>query len=199
MSKPHILVIDNYDSFTWNLVHFLHDVGAVTEVVRNDQLAAADALNQGADGILLSPGPCTPNEAGICLDVVAQAPDDLPLLGVCLGHQAIGQALGGTVATAKDIRHGKLSEIRTTQEGLFAGLPERFDVVRYHSLAVLAPDLPQSLCVDAETADGEIMAVRHVTRPLFGLQFHPESIATAHGHAVLKNWLGVITRQRHQS
>ncbi|MEM7767866.1 MAG: aminodeoxychorismate/anthranilate synthase component II [Pseudomonadota bacterium] len=187
-----ILVIDNYDSFTWNLVHYLHDVGADTEVVRNDALTTDEALAQGADGVLLSPGPCTPNEAGICMDVVKKAPAGLPILGVCLGHQAIGQALGGTVVTAKEIRHGKISTIRTSKQGLFEDLPEQFDVVRYHSLSVLSSAMPQSLRTDATTPDGDVMAVRHVTRPVYGLQFHPESIATDHGHTILENWLGVF-------
>jgi len=192
MTAPQILVIDNYDSFTWNLVHYLHDVGAETDVVRNDQLTTEEALAQGADGILLSPGPCSPNEAGICMDIVRKAPPTLPILGVCLGHQAIGQALGGTVVTAKEIRHGKISTIRNTGLGLFRDLPEWFDVVRYHSLSVLSSDLPQSLRIDAETADGDVMAVRHVSRPVHGVQFHPESIASDHGHAILENWLGTI-------
>ncbi len=186
---PQILVIDNYDSFTWNLVHYLHDIGADTEVVRNDQLSCEAALAQGADGVLLSPGPCSPTEAGICMELVRKAPADLPILGVCLGHQAIGQALGGTVVTAREIRHGKISTIRHTGNGLFRDLPESFDVVRYHSLSVLSSDLPQSLRIDATTPDGDVMAVRHVSRPVHGVQFHPESIATEHGHALLEAWL----------
>lgn len=189
MTVKRILVIDNYDSFTWNLVHYLEEAGARTEVVRNDVMSAAEALARGADGIVMSPGPCTPNEAGICLDVVSQAPDDLPLLGVCLGHQAIGQALGGAVITAREIRHGKVSQIRHEGGPLFAGLPEQFDVVRYHSLAVRRDDLPDTLIADAFTADDEVMAVRHVSRPVFGVQFHPESILTEHGHALLENFL----------
>ena len=188
-SKPHILVVDNYDSFTWNLVHYLHDVGAETHVIRNDALSTADALAIGADGIVLSPGPCTPNEAGICMDIVKEAPADLPILGVCLGHQSIGQALGGAVITAKEIRHGKRSPITHTGGLLFEGIPETFNVVRYHSLAIRQEDLPDSLIADAFTEDGEIMAVRHTTRPVYGLQFHPESILTEHGHDMLGNWL----------
>lgn len=190
--KPQILVVDNYDSFTWNLVHYLHDVGAQTRVIRNDELSAAQALATAPDGIVLSPGPCTPNEAGICMDIIKQAPDSLPVLGVCLGHQSIGQALGGAVITAKDIRHGKRSEIRHTGGPLFKGIPTRFNVVRYHSLAIRADDLPTGLIADAFTPDGEIMAVHHVTRPVYGVQFHPESILTEHGHDMLTNWLNIV-------
>ncbi|MEL7230883.1 MAG: aminodeoxychorismate/anthranilate synthase component II [Pseudomonadota bacterium] len=188
MSK-NILVIDNYDSFTWNLVHYLEEIGARTDVVRNDEVSVSEALARGKDGIVLSPGPCTPNEAGICVDVVREAPADLPILGVCLGHQSIGAAEGGAVITSKEIRHGKISAITHKGGPLFEGLPETFDVVRYHSLSVRAEDLPDTLVADAFTADGEIMAVRHVSRPVFGVQFHPESILTHHGHAMLRNWL----------
>jgi anthranilate synthase component II len=189
MSRPSILVIDNYDSFTWNLVHYLEEIGARTQVVRNDQLSAAEALARGDDGIVLSPGPCSPNEAGICVELIEIAPGDLPILGVCLGHQSIGQACGGAVITAREIRHGKVSEIRHGGGPLFDGLPERYNVVRYHSLAIRDGDLPEDLLADAWTDDGEIMAVRHVSRPVFGVQFHPESILTEHGHALLANWL----------
>lgn len=189
MSRKKILVIDNYDSFTWNLVHYLEELGADTTVVRNDELTVEEALESGADGILLSPGPCTPNEAGICVDLIRNAPDDLPILGVCLGHQSIGQAFGGKVITAREIRHGKLSDIHQTGGVLFQGLPETYRVVRYHSLAVRPEDLPEDLVADAFTDDGEIMALHHKTRPVYGVQFHPESILTEHGHALLKNWL----------
>ena len=195
-TKPRILVVDNYDSFTWNLVHYLHDVGAETHVIRNDEMSVADALESANDGIVLSPGPCTPNEAGICVDLVNQAPMDLPILGVCLGHQSIGQAFGGAVVTAKDIRHGKLSQIKHTGGDLFAGIPEEFKVVRYHSLAIQPDDLPDCLTAEAFTADGEIMAVRHKTQPVFGMQFHPESILTEHGHTLLGNWLEMAARDR---
>lgn len=184
-----ILVIDNYDSFTWNLVHYLEEIGARTQVIRNDELSSAEALALNPDGIVLSPGPCTPNEAGICVDVVQQAPDDLPILGVCLGHQSIGAAEGGNIITAQEIRHGKISQIRHENGPLFKDLPETYDVVRYHSLSIQPEELPDSLIADAFTADGEIMAVRHKSRPVFGVQFHPESILTEHGHALLKNWL----------
>ena len=189
MSRKKILVIDNYDSFTWNLVHYLEELGAETRVVRNDELTVEEALASDADGVLLSPGPCSPNEAGICVALIEQAPDDLPILGVCLGHQSIGQAFGGDVITAKEIRHGKLSEIRQTGGDLFDGLPETYQVVRYHSLAVKPEDLPDVLVADAFTEDGEVMALHHRTRPVYGVQFHPESILTEHGHALLKNWL----------
>ena len=189
MSRKTILVIDNYDSFTWNLVHYLEELGAETRVVRNDELTVEEALASDADGVLLSPGPCSPNEAGICVALIEQAPDDLPILGVCLGHQSIGQAFGGEVVTAREIRHGKLSEIRQTGGDLFDGLPETYQVVRYHSLAVKPEDLPDVLVADAFTEDGEVMALHHRTRPVYGVQFHPESILTEHGHALLKNWL----------
>lgn len=184
-----ILIVDNYDSFTWNLVHFLRDLGAETDVIRNDELTVEEVLARKPDGIVLSPGPCTPNEAGICVDLVKSAPETLPILGVCLGHQSIGQAFGGTVDTAQEIRHGKISTIRHEDGPLFMGLPTHFDVVRYHSLAVLSDDLPEELIADAFTEDGEIMAIRHTSRPIYGVQFHPESIKTQGGHALLKNWL----------
>ena len=193
MSDPkRILVIDNYDSFTWNLVHYLEEIGAKTQVVRNDELSVAEALATKPDGVVLSPGPCTPNEAGICVDLIQQAPDDLPILGVCLGHQSIGAAEGGKIVTAQEIRHGKLNDIRHDGGPLFEGLPETYTVVRYHSLAIRPEDLPETLIADAFTSDGEIMAVRHTSRPVFGVQFHPESILTEHGHALLKNFLKQI-------
>ncbi|MCA8897173.1 MAG: aminodeoxychorismate/anthranilate synthase component II [Hyphomonas sp.] len=190
--KKKILVIDNYDSFTWNLVHYLEELGAETTVVRNDEMTVDEALASGADGILLSPGPCTPKEAGICVDLIKQAPEDLPILGVCLGHQSIGAAFGGEVVGAKEIRHGKLSDIHQKGGDLFEGLPESYRVVRYHSLAVDPTDLPDGLIADAYTDDGEIMALHHKTRPVYGVQFHPESILTEHGHALLKNFLDKV-------
>jgi len=186
-----ILVIDNYDSFTWNLVHYLEEIGAQTQVVRNDDITVDEALARAFDGIVLSPGPCTPNEAGICVELVQRAPEDLPILGVCLGHQSIGAAEGGDIVTAKEIRHGKISDIRHDGGPLFEGLPETYQVVRYHSLAIHPDQLPDTLIADAFTADGEIMAVRHKTRPVFGVQFHPESILTEHGHALLRNFLNL--------
>ncbi|MEO1660142.1 MAG: aminodeoxychorismate/anthranilate synthase component II [Pseudomonadota bacterium] len=193
MSDPkRILVIDNYDSFTWNLVHYLEEIGAKTQVVRNDDITVEAALASNPDGIVLSPGPCTPNEAGICVDLIQQAPHDLPILGVCLGHQSIGAAEGGEIVTAQEIRHGKLNDIHHQGGPLFEGIPETYSVVRYHSLAIRPEDLPETLIADAFTADGEIMAVRHRTRPVFGVQFHPESILTEYGHALLKNFLKQI-------
>lgn len=188
----HVLLIDNYDSFTYNLVHYVEELGARADVVRNDAISVEDALGRGADAFLLSPGPCTPNEAGICLDLIKACPANMPLLGVCLGHQAIGQAFGGTVARAKAIMHGKVSTIKTTRTGLFEGLPERFDVARYHSLAVLEDSLPAVLEANAWTDDGQIMAMQHVSRPVFGVQFHPESIVTEHGHAMIANFLKAV-------
>lgn len=187
-----ILVIDNYDSFTWNLVHYLEEIGAKTQVVRNDEVSVTEALALKPDGIVLSPGPCTPNEAGICVELVQTAPDDLPILGVCLGHQSIGAAEGSDIVTAQEIRHGKINTIRHENGPLFEGLPETYDVVRYHSLAIEPSDIPGTLIADAFTEDGEIMAVRHKTRPVFGVQFHPESILTEHGHALLKNFLKTV-------
>jgi anthranilate synthase component 2 len=187
-----ILVIDNYDSFTWNLVHYVEELGSRTHVVRNDALTVQEALALKPSGILLSPGPCTPNEAGICLDLIAGAPETMPILGVCLGHQAIGQAFGGDVIGAREIRHGKISRISHTGGVLFEGLPSSYSVVRYHSLAVKTGTLPDALRADAYTDDGEIMALHHVSRPIFGVQFHPESILTEHGHALLKNFLSQV-------
>ncbi len=184
-----ILVIDNYDSFTYNLVHLIEELGGETHVHRNDEVTVDGALAHNARALVLSPGPCTPNEAGICLDLVRAAPVALPILGVCLGHQAIGQAFGGEVVRAGAIMHGKLSTIRCTDRGLFAGLPPAFDATRYHSLAVRRDTLPDVLQVDAETADGEIMGMSHKTRPIYGVQFHPESIASEQGHAILRNFL----------
>ncbi len=184
-----ILLIDNYDSFTFNLVHYLEELGQETQVVRNDSLTAQEAIGAGADAIVLSPGPCSPNEAGICLDLLRSAPADLPVLGVCLGHQAIGQAFGGHVVSAKAIMHGKLSDVRHEGGGLFAGLPSPIRVTRYHSLAVQAEGLPALLQADAWTDDGEIMGLSHRTQPIYGVQFHPESIASEHGHALLRTFL----------
>jgi anthranilate synthase component 2 len=184
-----ILVIDNYDSFTWNLVHYLEEAGGRTNVVRNDALSVEEALGLQPEAVVLSPGPCSPAEAGICVELIRQAPESLPILGVCLGHQAIGAAFGGHVGGAMAILHGKVSTLTHTGGVLFEGLPESFTVTRYHSLAVRAGDLPDVLRVDATTPDGEIMALSHRTRPVFGVQFHPESIRTEHGHALLGNFL----------
>jgi anthranilate synthase component 2 len=186
-----ILVIDNYDSFTFNLVHHLEELGARTLVRRNDALTVAEAFALRPQAILLSPGPCTPNEAGICLALIAAAPGDLPILGVCLGHQAIGQAFGGQVVRAKTLMHGKTSPIRHAGQGLFGGLPEPFTAARYHSLAVARAGLPPVLQVTAWTDDGEIMGLSHASRPVHGVQFHPESIATEGGHRLLANFLAI--------
>ncbi|MCR9128061.1 MAG: aminodeoxychorismate/anthranilate synthase component II [Alphaproteobacteria bacterium] len=185
-----LLIIDNYDSFTFNLVHYVQELGAGVKVVRNDALSVDEALDLKPSGLLISPGPCDPDRAGICLDLLAAAPDDLPILGVCLGHQAIGQHFGGKVVQAKAIMHGKTSAIEHDGTGVFAGLPSPYTATRYHSLSV---DLPEGteLAVNATTPDGEIMGLRHKTRPIHGVQFHPESIASEHGHALLANFLAL--------
>ncbi|MDF1767242.1 aminodeoxychorismate/anthranilate synthase component II [Maricaulis sp.] len=184
-----LLIIDNYDSFTFNLVHYFQELGADTTVIRNDAMSASEALALGASGLVLSPGPCDPDRAGICLDVIAQAPDDLPILGVCLGHQSIGQVFGGEVISAKVIMHGKTSAVSHDGSGLFTGLPSPFIATRYHSLAVRPESVPDSLIANAHTADGEIMGLMHRERPIHGVQFHPESIASEQGHALLRNFL----------
>jgi anthranilate synthase component II len=184
-----ILVIDNYDSFTYNLVHYLNELGAETLVHRNDALSVQEALGMHPEGVLLSPGPCTPNEAGICLSLLRAAPADVPILGVCLGHQAIGQAYGGDVVRAKTVMHGKTSQIHHADKGIFKGLPNPFTATRYHSLAIKQETLPPELEVTAWTEDGEIMGVQHRERNVHGVQFHPESIATEGGHALLANFL----------
>jgi anthranilate synthase component 2 len=186
-----ILVVDNYDSFTYNLVHYLNELGAETHVVRNDAISVAEAIGMKPQGILLSPGPKTPNEAGICLSLIEAAPADLPVFGVCLGHQSIGQAYGGKVIHAKALMHGKTSQIHHNGKGVFAGLKNPFTATRYHSLAVREEDLPADLEMTAWTDDGEIMGVQHRSRPVFGVQFHPESIATECGHELLANFLDV--------
>ncbi|MFN3514370.1 MAG: anthranilate synthase component II [Phenylobacterium sp.] len=186
-----ILVIDNYDSFTYNLVHYLNELGAETLVHRNDALSVQEALGLKPAGVLLSPGPCTPNEAGICLPLLRAAPEDLPILGVCLGHQAIGQAYGGEVVRAQTLMHGKTSPIHHTDKGIFQGLPNPFTATRYHSLSVKRDTLPEELEITAWTDDGEIMGFQHRTRPVFGVQFHPESIATEGGHDMLANFLNL--------
>ena len=186
-----LILIDNYDSFTYNLVHFLGELGAECEVIRNDKISADEVLRKKPQAIVLSPGPCTPNEAGVCLDLIAKAGPRVPLLGVCLGHQAIGQVYGGKVIRAPVPMHGKLSTIRHAGKGVFKGLPERFEVTRYHSLIVERASLPASLEITAETADGLIMGLQHKTHPVHGVQFHPESIASEQGHALLANFLEI--------
>ncbi|NWG46112.1 MAG: aminodeoxychorismate/anthranilate synthase component II [Alphaproteobacteria bacterium] len=185
-----ILLIDNYDSFTYNLVHFLGEIGAAATVRRNDSLSVDEALAMRPRAIVLSPGPCTPNEAGICLDLVAAAgAAEIPLLGVCLGHQSIGQAFGGTVLRAPVCMHGKLSTIHHKGSGVFEGLPPAFRATRYHSLIVERKTLPACLTVTAETDDGLIMGLQHREHEIHGVQFHPESIASEHGHRLLANFL----------
>ncbi len=184
-----ILVIDNYDSFTWNLVHYVMELGAEVEVVRNDALSAGQAISSGAKGFLISPGPCTPNEAGISLELVgAAANSGVPLLGVCLGHQSIGQYFGGKVVRG-GLMHGKTSPVTHDGTGIFAGLPSPFTATRYHSLIV--EDIPEALKVNCRSDDGHVMGFRHESLPIHGVQFHPESIATEHGHAMLANFLAI--------
>ncbi len=192
-----ILVIDNYDSFTYNLVHYLAELGAETQVYRNDALSVQDALALAPNAILLSPGPCAPDQAGICLPLLRAAPDDMPVLGVCLGHQAIGQAYGGDVIRAKTLMHGKTSLIHHNNTGIFKDLPNPFTATRYHSLAVKKETLPDDLIITAWTEDGEIMGVQHKTRPIHGVQFHPESIATEGGHQLLANFLELAGIESH--
>ena len=191
-----LLLIDNYDSFTFNLVHYLYEVGGEglrCEVRRNDALTVAQALAMAPEAIVLSPGPCTPNEAGICLDLIREAAGRIPILGVCLGHQAIGQAFGGRVVRAPVPMHGKLSAVQHKGTDLFAGLPSPFQATRYHSLIVAPDSLPAVLVPTAWTEDGIIMGLRHRALPVFGVQFHPESIASEHGHALLANFLAIAS------
>ena len=185
-----LLLIDNYDSFTYNLVHFLGELGATCDVVRNDKITTAEALKKKPKAIVLSPGPCTPNEAGICLDLVKQADGKIPILGVCLGHQAIGQAYGGEIVRVLPM-HGKLSRIKHFDQGVFEDLPQDIEVTRYHSLTVEKSSLPQELEITAETGDGVIMGLQHREHPVHGVQFHPESIASEQGHELLANFLRI--------
>jgi anthranilate synthase component 2 len=184
-----LVLIDNYDSFTFNLVHYLGGLGADVVVHRNDKIAVEDVLAAGPDAIVLSPGPCTPNEAGICLELIEKASPDVPILGVCLGHQAIGQAFGGDVVRAPSPVHGKLSEVRHQGAGVFRGINGPFRATRYHSLVVARDTMPDVFAVTAETEDRLIMGLAHKTLPVHGVQFHPESIASEHGHRILKNFL----------
>jgi anthranilate synthase component 2 len=188
-----LVMIDNYDSFTFNIVQYFGELGAEVEVFRNDEITLEGIAARGADRLVISPGPCSPNEAGISVPAIRHFMGKLPILGVCLGHQSIGAALGGKIIRAQELMHGKTSVITTTQEGVFAGLPEKFTVNRYHSLAIERASCPQELAVTASTDDGEIMGVRHKNLPhavrMEGVQFHPESILTEHGHAMLKNFL----------
>jgi anthranilate synthase component 2 len=186
-----LLVIDNYDSFTWNLVQYLGELGARAEVVRNDALSVREALARAPSAVILSPGPGTPETAGICVDLVRAAPETLPILGVCLGHQAIGVAFGARVDRAGEVLHGKLSAITHDGAGVFRDLPQGIEVTRYHSLAVVPGTVPDTLAVTARAQSGAIMGVRHRTRPVHGVQFHPESIATGDGKAMLARFLGI--------
>lgn len=194
-----LILIDNYDSFTYNLVHYLGELGAESVVIRNDKVTAEEVIAKKPKAIVLSPGPCTPNEAGVCLDLIKKAGPRIPLLGVCLGHQSIGQSYGGKVIRAPQPMHGKLSTITNTGKGVFAGLPPSFQITRYHSLIVERGSLPDCLEITAETDDGLIMGLQHKTHPVHGVQFHPESIASEQGHALLANFLrlaGLTPRTR---
>jgi anthranilate synthase component 2 len=184
-----VTLIDNYDSFTFNLVHYLGELGADVKVWRNDEISVEDAVAEKPDAIVLSPGPCTPNEAGICLDLVRAASESTPIFGVCLGHQAIGQAFGGDVVRAPLPLHGKVSRITHNARGVFRGLNGPFQATRYHSLVIERSTAPAELEISAETDDGLVMAVAHRSRPVYGVQFHPESIASEHGRDILRNFL----------
>ena len=187
-----LLLIDNYDSFTYNLFHFLGELGAAVEVRRNDKITPAEALAMQPQGIVISPGPCDPDQAGICLDLIAAAAGKLPIFGVCLGHQSIGQHFGGKVVRAPQPMHGKLSQVTHTGKGVFAGLPSPLTGTRYHSLTLDPASFPaDQLEITATTEDGVIMGLQHRTLPIHGVQFHPESIASEHGHALLRNFLNL--------
>jgi anthranilate synthase component 2 len=194
-----LVLIDNYDSFTYNLFHFLGELGAETRVVRNDEIAAADVLALKPEGIVLSPGPCTPNEAGICLELIEKAAGRVPILGVCLGHQAIGQVYGGRVVRAPEPMHGKLSTVHHTGKSVFRGLNNDFQATRYHSLTIAPESMPADLEVTATSEDGVIMGVMHRKHPVHGVQFHPESIASEQGHALLQNFLNIAREAAKES
>ena len=191
--KIKLLMIDNYDSFTYNIVQYFGELGAEVEVFRNDEITIEQIAARQPDRLVVSPGPCSPVEAGISVAAIQHFAGKLPILGVCLGHQAIGSAFGGSIIRAQELMHGKTSVITTTQRGVFADLPKQFTVNRYHSLAIEKSSVPEVLEVTAWTDDGEIMGVRHKTLPIEGVQFHPESILTEHGHAMLKNFLAQST------
>jgi len=186
-----LLMIDNYDSFTYNLVQYFGELGQEVRVVRNDAITVQGIGELGPERLVLSPGPCTPAEAGVCVDAIRAFIGRLPILGVCLGHQSIGAALGGRIVRARQLMHGKASTIHTDGEGVYAGLPREFSVIRYHSLAIERDSCPDELAVTATAEDGEIMGVRHRSAPLEGVQFHPESILSEHGHAMLRNFLAM--------
>jgi anthranilate synthase component 2 len=189
-----IVLVDNYDSFTFNLVHYLGGLGAKVAVHRNDQIAVNDVMAAEPEAIVLSPGPCTPSDAGICLDLIEKAAPTIPILGVCLGHQAIGQAFGGSVVRAPYPLHGKLSDVQHQGQGVFRGINGPFKATRYHSLVVERDTMPESLAVTAETDDRLVMGLSHTSLPVHGVQFHPESIASEHGHLILKNFLELAAR-----
>jgi len=189
------VLIDNYDSFTYNLFHFMGDVGAEVVVHRNDAISVDEVLAQAPEGIVISPGPCDPDRAGICLDLVTAAAGKLPILGVCLGHQCIGQAFGGRVVRAPKPMHGKMSDISHKKSALFQGVPSPFQATRYHSLTIDPASMPDCLDVTAESDDGVIQGIAHKTLPLHGVQFHPESIASEHGHTLLKNFIDLSQRR----
>jgi anthranilate synthase component 2 len=184
-----VLVIDNYDSFTYNLVHYIGELGATVDVRRNDKVTVAEVRRMNPDANVISPGPCTPNEAGICLELIEKVGDTIPIFGVCLGHQAIGQVYGGKVVRAPSLMHGKVSEIRHTGKGVFRGINGAFQATRYHSLTIAPETIPAAMEVTATADDGIIMGAMHRTHPVHGVQFHPESIASEHGHLILKNFL----------
>lgn len=186
-----ITLIDNYDSFTYNLVHYIGDLGVSSDVVRNDKITVEEVLETKPKAIVLSPGPCTPNEAGICLDLIEKAAGKFPIFGVCLGHQSIGQAFGGKVIKAPELMHGKTSEIIHEEHSVFKGLPSPFTATRYHSLIVEKKSLPDCFEITAESSDGLIMGLTHKDYPIFGVQFHPESIASDYGHKILGNFLEI--------
>jgi len=194
-AAPMYILIDNYDSFTYNLYHYLLELGVEVEVWRNDQLSAADVLAKKPTGIILSPGPCSPDEAGICLELVAAAAGKTPLLGVCLGHQSIGQVFGGTVARAPYVMHGKTSAIKHDATGVFADIPDNYLATRYHSLIVERESLPDCLQVTAQTEDGLIMGLKHRDFEIHGVQFHPESIASEYGHKLLENFITICAEK----
>jgi anthranilate synthase component II len=186
-----LLMIDNYDSFTYNLVQYFGELGEDVRVVRNDEIDVAGIAALRPDRLVLSPGPCTPAEAGVCVEAITSFIGRMPILGVCLGHQAIGAALGGRIVRARQLMHGKASTIETDGQGVYAGLPRQFSVIRYHSLAIERDSCPDELAITASADDGEIMGVRHRRAPLEGVQFHPESILSEHGHALLRNFLAM--------
>ena len=189
------LLIDNYDSFTYNLLHFFGELGAEVAVKRNDALSTSEALELSPQAIIISPGPCNPNKSGICLDLLAKAPKNLPIFGVCLGHQAIAQHFGGTVTSAPEPMHGKIDTISHNGKGIFKGIKSPFKATRYHSLVVLSENLPNCLEITAKSPDGVIQGISHKKRPIYGVQFHPESIASEHGHLLIKNFIEMTKRK----